>query len=262
MHRAWRRPVAAAATAVSACALLVGCNPPPGQADLTVTGAVEVEDPPGAVTCRPPGDGGETTIPSWDWAGTIDGEPASLGISSLGGPTPDTGVFRVGTRAWAHFPGDAGEIVFDRVDADGTLHATATLPGWNGLADVEVTAALRCPGWGHTTVTGAVAGTLGGVSDCDPPDGSDAFSAYTVTSSNLAGQLQGTLTFAGLDGPAVDTAVLQHGGVAWGATNQPGQPPSIEASVDDEGVLTASASFQRLDGGPGTVEVDAVIRCA
>ena len=127
---------------------------------------------------------------------------------------------------------------------------------------MEVTAALRCPGWGHTTVTGAVAGTLDGVSACDATSASDAYSAYTVTSSNLAGQLQGTLTFAGLDGPAVDTAVLQHGGVAWGATNQPGQPPSIEASVDDEGVLTASASFQRLDGGPGAVEVDAVIRCA
>jgi hypothetical protein len=55
--------------------------------------------------------------------------------------------------------------------------------------------------------------------------------------------------------------LLQHAGVTWGATNQTGQPPQIETSVDDEGVLTAGATLRRLDGQPGTVEVDAVIRC-
>lgn len=247
---------------MTVCGLLVGCNPPPGQATLAVTGAVAVDDPPGAVTCQPPGDGGETTIPSWEWTGTIDGQAASLGISSQTGPTPDIAVFRVGARTWVHFsPGQGGGVGFERVDSDGTLHVTATLPPATGTGDVQITAALRCPGWGHGTLTGAVSGTLDGVADCDVPSGSDAYSSYAVPSSNLAGQLRGTLGFAGLAGPTVDTALLQHAGVTWGATNQPGQPPQIETSVDGEGVLTAGATFRRLDGQPGTVEVDAVIRC-
>jgi hypothetical protein len=49
--------------------------------------------------------------------------------------------------------------------------------------------------------------------------------------------------------------------VTWGATNQAGQPPQIDAEVDDQGVLHASATLRRLDGQPGTVEVDAVVRC-
>jgi hypothetical protein len=262
MHRAWRGRAAAAALTASACGLLVGCNPPPGQAALTLTGAVEADDPAGAVTCRPPGDGGETTIPSWEWNGTIDGEATLFAVSSQSGPTPDMSVLHVGTRYWTHFPGGAGNVVLDRVDHDGTLHATATLRPLTGTGDVEVTASLRCPGWGHSTLAGAVAGTLDGVPACDVPSGSDAYATYAVPSANLPGQLQAsTLSFAGLAGPSVDTALLRHAGVTWGATNQPGQPPQIESSIDGEGVLSATASLRRLDGRPGTVDVDAVIRC-
>ena len=262
MHGAWRGRAAAAALVLAVGGLLVGCNPAPGQARLTVEGAVEADEPPGTVVCRTPGDGGETTIPSWEWNGTIDGQPAFLGISSQSGPTPDLSVFRVGGRTWVHYsPDDEGGIVTNRIDSDGTLHATATLPPATGVGDVEITAALRCPGWGHSTLTGALTGNLDGVADCDVPSGSDAYSSYSVPSSNLAGQVRGTLGFAGLSGPTVDTALLQNAGVYWGATNQAGQPPQIETSVDGEGVLTASATLRRLDGQPGTVEVDAVIRC-
>jgi hypothetical protein len=49
--------------------------------------------------------------------------------------------------------------------------------------------------------------------------------------------------------------------VPRGAANQAGQPPQIDAEIDDDGVLHASATLRRLDGQPGAVEVDAVIRC-
>lgn len=264
MHRAWRGRAAAAALTVSVAGLLVGCNPPPGEGTLTVTGAVEAEDPPGAVTCRQPGDGGETYIPSWEWNGTIDGEPASLVVSSQTTYTPTEGAFRVGSRTWYHFlPGAPGEIVAERIDPDGTLHMTATLPQMSGGTEVHITASLRCPGWGHAELTGAVSGPLGGVSSCPAPgQGSDAYVTYSVRSSNLAGQITGSeLTFAGLAGPTVDTAVLRTGGVTWGAANQAGQPPEIAAAVDAGGVLRAGATMHRLDGQPGTVEVAAAIRC-
>lgn len=262
MHGAWRGRAAAAALVLVVGGVLVGCNPPPGQATVTLTGDVEAEDPEGAVTCRRPGDGGETTVPSWDWTGTIDGEAASFGFSSQSGPVPDISVLRVGSRTWAHFTGTAGTVVTERVDRDGTLHVSATLPRVGGTGVVEITAALRCPGWGYSTMTGVVAGSLDGTTSCQVPSGSDAYSYFEIRSSNLTGQLRGDLSFAGLAGPTVDAAQLRHAGVIWGAANQPGQPPQIETAVYDEGVLTASATLHRLDGQPGTVEVDAVIRCA
>lgn len=265
MRRAWRRPTAGAALIMSLAGVLVACNPRPGQGQVTVTGAVEAEGVVGTVTCQKPGDGGETYIPTWEWEGTIDGEAASLGVSSQTTYMPTEGAFRVGSRAWYHFlPGAPGEIVAERIDPDGTLHMTASLPPLSGTGDVEITATLRCPGWGHSVLTGAVAGTLDGVSRCPAPGegGSDAYVSFIVPSSNLAGQIaQSELSFAGPAGPAIDTAVLRNGGVTWGAANQPGQPPQIEAEVDGEGVLHASATLRRLDGQPGTVAVDAVVRC-
>jgi len=265
MHRAWRGRAADAALFVSVTGLLVACNPHPGEGQVTVTGAVEADDVAGTVTCQKPGDGGETYIPTWEWEGTIDGEAASLGVSSQTTFTPTEGAFRVGSRTWYHFlPGAPGEIVAERIDSDGTLHLTATLPPMSGTGDVEITATLRCPGWGHSVLTGAVAGTLDGVSRCPAPGqgGSDAYVAFIVPSSNLGGQIASSeLSFAGLAGPAIDTAVLRHAGVTWGAASQAGQPPQIDAEVDDQGVLHASATLSRLDGQPGTVEVDAVVRC-
>jgi hypothetical protein len=265
MRRAWRGRTAGAALIVSVTGVLVACSPPPGEGQVTVTGALDAEDVAGTVTCRPPLDGGETYIPTWEWRGTIDGEAASLGVSSQTTYTPSEGVFRVGSRAWYHFlPGAPGEIVAERIDPDGTLHMTATLPPLSGAGDVEITATLRCPGWGHSVLTGAVAGTLDGVSRCPAPGegGSDAYVSFIVPSSNLAGQIAWSeLSFAGLTGPAIDTAVLRNAGVTWGATNQAGQPPQIDDEIDDEGVLHASATLRRLDGQPGAVDVDAVIRC-
>ena len=265
MHRAWRGRAAGAALFLSVTGLLVACNPPPGEGQLTVTGAVEAEDVAGTVTCHKPGDGGETYIPTWEWHGTIDGEDASLAVSSQTSYTPGEGVFRLGTRTWYHFlPGEPGEIVAERIDPDGTLHMTATLPPMSGTGDVEITATLRCPGWGHSVLTGAVAGTLDGVSRCPAPaeGGSDAYVTFTVSSSNLEGQIASSeLSFAGLSGPAIDTAVLSNAGVTWGAVNQAGQPPQIDAEIHDQGVLHASATLRRLDGEPGTVEVDAVVGC-
>ncbi len=265
MHRAWRGRVAGAALCVSLVGLLVACNPAPGKGQVTVTGAVEAEDVAGTVTCQKPGDGGETYIPTWEWAGTIDGQAASLAVSSQTTYEPSEGVFRVGSSTWYHFlPGAPGEITAERIDTDGTLHMTASLPRLGGGDPVELTATLRCPGWGHSVLTGAVAGTLDGVSWCPAPGegGSDAYVTYTVYSSNLSGQIASSeLSFAGLAGPEIDTAVLRNGGVMWGAANQAGQPDQIEATVDDAGVLTASATFRRLDGQPGTVEVDATVRC-
>jgi hypothetical protein len=260
MHRAWRGRAAGAALAMTVCGLLVGCNPTPGQATLTVTGAVEVEDPPGAVTCQKPGDGGETYVPTWEWRGTIDGEAASFLVSSQTAYLPNEGALTVGTL----LPGSPGEIVTERVDDDGTLHVRAHLEPWpaQGGDAVDIVAKVRCPGWGHSTMTGSVTGALGGTTGCTVPSGSDAYSYAEIRASNLDGQLRGgTLSFAGLSGPAIDTALLSHARVTWGATNQPGQPPEIETSIDGEGVLTAGATFRRLDGQPGTVEVDAVIRC-
>lgn len=254
-----------AALLVSVTGLLVACNPHPGEGRVTVAGAVEAEGVAGTVTCRKPGDGGETYIPSWEWEGTIDGEAASLGVSSQTTYTPTEGAFRVGSRTWYHFlPGAPGEIVAERIDPDGTLHMTASLPPLSATGDVEITATLRCPGWGHSVLSGAVAGTLDGVSRCPAPGegGSDAYVSFIVPSSNLAGQIAWSeLSFAGLAGPAIDTAVLSNAGVTWGAANQAGQPPQIDAEIDDDGVLHASATLRRLDGQPGAVEVDAVIRC-
>jgi hypothetical protein len=265
MHRAWRGRVAAAALGASLVGLLVACNPAPGAGQVTVTGAVEAEDVTGTVTCQKPGDGGETYIPSWEWAGTIDGQPASLVVSSQTAYEPSEGAFRVGSSTWYHFlPGAPGDITAERIDSDGTLHMTAALPRHGGGDPVEIAATLRCPGWGHSVVTGDVAGTLDGVSSCPAPGegGSDAYVTYRVHSSNLSGQIAfSELSFAGLAGPEIDTAVLRHYGVIWGAANQAGQPDQIEATVDDAGVLTATATFRRLDGQPGTVDVDAVVRC-
>ena len=264
MHRAWRGRAAAAALCASLVGLLVACNPSPGEGRVAVTGAVEA-DVAGTVTCQEPGDGGETYIPSWEWNGTIDGEAAFFAVSSQSQYVPTDGALRVGTRAWYHLlPGSPGEVTAERIDADGTLHVTAVLTSFTGEAPVEVTATLRCPGWGHSVLTGAVTGTLDGVSRCPAPGegGSDAYVTYIVSSSNLAGQIaRSELSFAGLDGPEIDTAVLRHGAVTWGAANQVGQPDQIEATIDDAGVLTASATFRRLDGQPGTIEVDATVRC-
>jgi hypothetical protein len=229
---------------------------------MTMTGAVEAENPPGAVTCLKPGDGGETYVPTWEWNGTIDGEAASFVVSSQSSYLPDQGGLTVGTRRWLHLlPGSPGEIVTERVDKDGTLHVRAHFESSSGADAVDVVAALRCPGWGYSTATGAVAGVLAGTTSCAVPSRSDAYSSYEIRSSNLEGQLRaGTLSFAGLASPGVDTALLSHAGVGWGASNQPGQPPQSETSVNETGLL-ASATFQRLDGQPGAVEVDAVIRC-
>jgi hypothetical protein len=266
MHRAWRGRVAPAAAITSLAGVLVACNPPPGEGQVSVAGAVEAEGVAGVVSCRPPGDGGETYIPTWEWSGTIDRAAAFLGVSSQTTFTPSEGVFRVGSRAWFHFlPGAPGEIVAERIDSDGTLHMTAELPPQSGTGDVEITATLRCPGWGHSVLAGSIAGTLDGVPRCPAPGeaGSDAYVSFILPSSNLEGQIaHSELSFAGLAGPAIDTAVLRHGSATWGAANEAGQPDEIDAEIDADGALHASATLHRLDGQPGAVEVDAVIRCA
>ena len=243
MHGAWRGRATAAALVVSVAAGLVACHPGPGGATLTVTGAVEADDPEGSVTCRPPGDGGETYIPTWEWNGTIDGEAASLMVSSQSAHVPNQGVLTVGTRSWVHLYGTTGEVVTERIDDDGTLHVTATLTEFPGTSEVEITAALRCPSWGHATLTGTLAGTIDGLADCDVPSGSDAYSTYEIASGNLEGRLNRSITFGGLSGPAVDTAVLLDGGVAWGAFNRPGEPPQVRVEEQADGVLIAGATL-------------------
>lgn len=259
MTGSWRGRAAAATLVVS---VVAGCQPPPGGGTLTITGAVSAEHPEGSVTCRPPGDGGETYIPTWEWHGTIGGEAASFAVSSQSAHLPTEGVLSVGTRRWLHVvPGSPGEIVTERIDPDGTLHVVATLPEAFGSSEVEVTAALRCPSWGHADVTGALDGPIDGLASCDVPGGSDAYAAYEIASGHLDGRLDGSLTFTGLSGPAVDTAVVLDGGVVWGASNQLGEPPQVIVHEQADGLLVADATLTRLDGGPGAIEVEAVVLC-
>ena len=243
MHRTRRGRVAAAALALVTIGAVGACTVPPGSGDVSITGAVTADDPEGTVICKDPCIDGETQIPTWQWDGTIDGEAATLSFSSQISHIPEEGALRVGTRWWVrlggHPPGST--ITPQPVTDDGTLRVTAHLepgPGQAGGA-VDIVAALRCPGWGDVTLAGAVAGELDGVSRCPAPGegGSDAYSTFEVRSARFDGQPDGTITFAGLAGPAVDSAVLRSGGVVWGAANQPGLPPQIEASVDDAGVL-------------------------
>ena len=267
MHRAWRGRVAAATLGVVSVIGLVGCVPP-GGGEVRVSGAVTADDPPGTVTCMQPGEGGETYIPTWQWDGTIDGEAARLSFSSQTSYVPEEGGLRIGAQWWIRLPagGTGGSTITPQpVSDDGTLRVTAHIepPSWQTGGPVDIVAALRCPGWGDVALSGAVAAALDGVSRCPAPGegGSDAYVTYEVRSSRLAGQPAGTITFAGLAGPTVDTAVLSAGGATWGATNSAGHPPQIEASVDDEGVLHATATLRRLDGQPGSVTVEATIRC-
>lgn len=267
MHRAWRGRVAAATLGVVSVIGLAGCLPP-GGGKVTVWGAVTADDPPGTVTCMQPGEGGETYIPTWQWDGTIDGEPARLSFSSQTSYVPEEGGLRIGTRWWIRLPagGAGGSTITPKpVSDDGMLRVTAHIepPSWQTGGAVDIVAALRCPGWGDVALSGAVAGALDGVSRCPAPGegGSDAYVTYEVRSSRLAGQAAGTISFSGLAGPTVDTAVLSTGGVTWGAANSAGQPPQIDASVDDDGVLHAAATFRRLDGQPGSVTAEATIRC-
>jgi hypothetical protein len=250
-----------------AAGLLAACGVPPGGADITISGAVTADDPEGAVICKQPGEDGETTIPTWQWTGTIDGEPAQLLFSSQVSSVPEEGGLQIGGRSWIRFVAfDNGSTVAPQpVSDDGTLRLTAHIeptPGQTGEA-VDIVATLRCPGWGDVGLGGDVSGELDGVSRCPAPGegGSDAYVTYEVRSAQLAGQPTGTIAFAGLNGPAVDTALLQSGGVLWGAVNTAGQTPQVTASVDDDGVLTATATFTRLDGQPGAVTADATIRC-
>jgi len=266
MLRTRRGRAAAATLALAVVGTLAGCGVPPGGADVSVSGGVEADDPPGAVTCKNPGIDGETLIPTWQWDGTIDGQAARLAFSSQVSRVPEEGGLWVGTRRWLRFvsfpPGST--ITPQPVSDDGTLRVSAHLePIAAGDEAVDITATLRCPGWGDVGLAGAVAGELDGVSSCPAPGeaGSDAYVTYQVRSAQFEGQPVGTLTFAGLAGPTVDTASLVAGGATWGATNQPGRPAQIEATVGDDGVLHARATFRRLDGQAGSVVADATIRC-
>ena len=267
MHRTRGGRVAAAALALITIGGLAACAVPPGSGDVSITGAVTADDPEGTVICKDPFIDGETQIPTWQWDGTIDGEAASLSFSSQISQVPEEGVLQVGTRLWFRLGGQpAGStITAQPVTDDGTLRVTAHLepfPGQDG-GPVDVVAALRCPGWGDVALSGAVMGELDGVSRCPAPGegGSDAYSTFEVRSARLEGQPDGTITFAGLASTAVDSAILHSGGVVWGASNRPGEPPELDTSVDDEGVLSATATLRRLDGQPGTVTAEATIRC-
>lgn len=265
MHRAWRGRVAVATLGIMSVAGLAACLPP-GGAKVTVRGAVIADDPPGTVTCRQPGEGGETHIPTWQWDGTIDGESAWIAFSSQTSHVPDEGGLRVGDRSWVTLGGlpTGSTVTALPVTDDGTLLVAAHIVPQAGQPDgaVDIAAALRCPGWGDVTLAGAVAGELDGVSECPAPgDGADARATWLVRSARLEGQLPGAILFSGLAGATVDTALLDQDGVTWAAANVAGQPPQIAASVDDEGVLHASAMFHRLDGQPGSVTAEATVRC-
>jgi hypothetical protein len=135
---------------------LAGCNPAPGEAAITLTGAERaVLDGP-AVACPPPGTGGET-LTHWVWEGDIGGEPARVAFAGTFSEVVDTAVVQIGnleapsghgTRWYYAAPlaiPPSGAVTQLGVDDDGTLHATATLPSVNGGGPVEVEAALRCP---------------------------------------------------------------------------------------------------------------------
>jgi hypothetical protein len=267
-----RGRVAAAALLVTVAGLLVACNPEPGGGELTVSGAVEAENPPGSVTCREPGDGGETLIPTWEWSGTIDGEPANLGFSSQSAHTPTDGALVVGDRMWLALGGiTGGEVVVDRIDADGTLHVTATLPPGPGSGpdDVDVTASLRCPGWGHSVMSGDLAGTLDGLPRCT--GSGDPSGTVEVHSANLDGQLRGDFF---LLEPGGNDLWLRVGvdGQDWFAMDENGVPQNVTVWAQDEDRIVFSATLrprapespQLPPWGvlPGEAEFAASVRCS
>lgn len=269
MHRAWRGRAAAAALALTVAGVLVGCNPPPGAATLTVTGAVEAENPEGTVTCLPSGSAWENrAVPTWEWNGTIDGQAATFEVGAtfvVGSPwphVPDEATLSVGNRTWEHLTaGSPGEVVTDRVDHDGTLHVTATLYRGGG-EEVQITAALRCPSWGSAEVSGFVTGTIDGTATCRPPSWSNRYTTFEIITGNLEGRLDGVMwvTFEGVDSPDIHSVHLQVGPVAWTAANFPGEPPDIEIVEQQADRLVVRATLT-ASGLPG-IELEATVTCS
>ena len=131
---------------------LAGCNPNAGEAAIVVTGDEQGVVTGPTVTCQPPGHGGETVTPSWEWSGTIDGEAATLMFAGLWQPGKvDAGSLIVGGRQYAALDQPNGQLVRQTgsIDANGTLHVAATLPRVFGgeTGTVEIRADLRCPTW-------------------------------------------------------------------------------------------------------------------
>jgi hypothetical protein len=128
---------------------LAACNPAAGEGTFTVTGAEQATASGPSVVCRPPGDGGETVTPTWEWTGSIDGEDVTLAFAGMWEPTAvDAGSFMISGRQYVAFDRPGGSLVrHGGIDADGTLHVAATLAGPFGGGTVEVEADLRCPSW-------------------------------------------------------------------------------------------------------------------
>jgi hypothetical protein len=135
-------------------AFLSACNPNAGEGRITITGAEVGEIAGPAVTCPPPGDGGEVHS-QWIWEGTFDGEETLVAFAGFYSEVVDFAVLRVGDDVGRYYvaaapmlPGGPTTVHQERVDEDGTLHATATLvpvPGGGPGGEVHLDVALRCP---------------------------------------------------------------------------------------------------------------------
>lgn len=179
-----------------------------------------------------------------------------LSFSSQTSYVPEEGGLRIGTRWWIRLPtGGAGgsTITPQQVSDDGTLRVSARIepPSWQTGGAVDIVATLRCPGWGDVALSGAVAGPLDGVSRCPAP--------YEVRSSRLAGQAVGTITFAGLAGPTVDTAVLRTGSVGWGG--RPTARASRRRSRRRSTTRACCTRPRRSGAGRAGPIAEATIRC-